>query len=72
MTQVTFGKDMVLRDLAQGAYRMRGIGKGQVKSHTRTHTHTHTHDLTLILTAILILDLSKGYRSFKFLTCTMG
>ena len=26
---VTFGKDMVLRDLAQGAYRMRGIGKGQ-------------------------------------------
>jgi len=26
---ITFGKDMVLRDLAQGAYRMRGIGKGQ-------------------------------------------
>jgi ankyrin repeat protein/thiol-disulfide isomerase/thioredoxin len=26
---ITLGKDMVLRDLAQGAYRMRGIGKGQ-------------------------------------------
>ncbi len=26
---VTLGKDMVFRDLSQGAYRMRGIGKGQ-------------------------------------------
>jgi hypothetical protein len=26
---VTIGKDMVLRDYGQGAYRMRGIGKGQ-------------------------------------------
>ncbi|CAC9518839.1 conserved hypothetical protein [Leishmania infantum JPCM5] len=26
---ITFGKDLVLRDYAQGAYRMRGIGKGQ-------------------------------------------
>ena len=26
---ITLGKDMVFRDLAQGAYRMRGIGKGQ-------------------------------------------
>jgi len=26
---VTIGKDMVFRDYAQGAYRMRGIGKGQ-------------------------------------------
>lgn len=26
---VTLGKDMTLRDYAQGAYRMRGIGKGQ-------------------------------------------
>lgn len=26
---LTLGKDMVFRDLAQGAYRMRGIGKGQ-------------------------------------------
>ena len=26
---LTIGKDMVFRDLAQGAYRMRGIGKGQ-------------------------------------------
>jgi hypothetical protein len=26
---ITIGKDMVFRDYAQGAYRMRGIGKGQ-------------------------------------------
>jgi hypothetical protein len=26
---ITLGKDMVFRDIAQGAYRMRGIGKGQ-------------------------------------------
>ena len=26
---ITFGKDLVFRDYAQGAYRMRGIGKGQ-------------------------------------------
>ena len=26
---VTIGKDMNLRDLAQGAWRMRGLGKGQ-------------------------------------------
>ena len=26
---LTLGKDMTLRDYAQGAYRMRGIGKGQ-------------------------------------------
>tara|TARA_B110000046_G_C12629697_1_gene248162 strand:+ start:71 stop:364 length:294 start_codon:yes stop_codon:yes gene_type:complete len=26
---LTLGKDMTFRDLAQGAYRMRGIGKGQ-------------------------------------------
>jgi hypothetical protein len=26
---VTLGKDMVFRDYSQGAYRMRGIGKGQ-------------------------------------------
>lgn len=26
---LTVGKDMTLRDYAQGAYRMRGIGKGQ-------------------------------------------
>ena len=26
---ITLGKDMTLRDFAQGAYRMRGIGKGQ-------------------------------------------
>ncbi|RNF23641.1 uncharacterized protein Tco025E_02741 [Trypanosoma conorhini] len=26
---VTLGKDMVFRDYAQGAYRMRGVGKGQ-------------------------------------------
>ena len=26
---LTLGKDMVFRELAQGAYRMRGIGKGQ-------------------------------------------
>ena len=26
---VTIGKDMVFRDYAQGAFRMRGIGKGQ-------------------------------------------
>ena len=26
---LTLGKDMVLRDYAQGAYRMRGIAKGQ-------------------------------------------
>jgi hypothetical protein len=26
---VTLGKDMVFRDYAQGAFRMRGIGKGQ-------------------------------------------
>ena len=26
---MTLGKDMTLRDLAQGAYRMRGIGQGQ-------------------------------------------
>ena len=26
---VTVGKDMTFRDYAQGAYRMRGIGKGQ-------------------------------------------
>lgn len=26
---ITLGKDMTLRDYAQGAYRMRGIGKGQ-------------------------------------------
>ena len=26
---ITLGKDMVYRDFAQGAYRMRGIGKGQ-------------------------------------------
>merc|ERR1719171_1842267 len=26
---LTLGKDMTLRDYSQGAYRMRGIGKGQ-------------------------------------------
>lgn len=26
---VTLGKDMTFRDYAQGAFRMRGIGKGQ-------------------------------------------
>jgi hypothetical protein len=26
---LTLGKDMVLRDFAQGAYRMRGIAQGQ-------------------------------------------
>ena len=26
---ITLGKDMVFRDFAQGAFRMRGIGKGQ-------------------------------------------
>lgn len=26
---LTLGKDMVFRDYAQGAFRMRGIGKGQ-------------------------------------------
>jgi hypothetical protein len=26
---MTLGKDMTLRDAAQGAYRMRGIGQGQ-------------------------------------------
>lgn len=26
---ITLGKDMVFRDYAQGAYRLRGIGKGQ-------------------------------------------
>lgn len=26
---LTIGKDMTFRDYAQGAYRMRGIGKGQ-------------------------------------------
>jgi hypothetical protein len=26
---ITLGKDMVFRDFAQGAYRMRGIGNGQ-------------------------------------------
>merc|ERR1712072_601188 len=26
---LTIGKDMIFRDYAQGAYRMRGIGKGQ-------------------------------------------
>jgi hypothetical protein len=26
---MTLGKDMVFRDYAQGAFRMRGIGKGQ-------------------------------------------
>ena len=26
---LTLGKDMTIRDLAQGAYRMRGIGQGQ-------------------------------------------
>jgi hypothetical protein len=26
---LTLGKDMTLRDAAQGAYRMRGIGQGQ-------------------------------------------
>jgi hypothetical protein len=26
---MTLGKDMTLRDAAQGAYRMRGIGHGQ-------------------------------------------
>ena len=26
---LTLGKDMVFRDFAQGAYRMRGIGNGQ-------------------------------------------
>ena len=26
---ITIGKDMVFRDLAQGAYRMRGIAQGQ-------------------------------------------
>ena len=26
---LTLGKDMVFRDLAQGAFRMRGIGEGQ-------------------------------------------
>eukprot|EP01046_Picozoa_sp_COSAG06_P089548 COSAG06_NODE_35922_length_454_cov_0.498592_1_plen_140_part_01 len=26
---VTLGKDMTLRDFAQGCYRMRGLGKGQ-------------------------------------------
>ena len=26
---ITVGKDMTFRDYAQGAYRMRGIGKGQ-------------------------------------------
>lgn len=29
---LTLGKDMVFRDLAQGAYRMRGIAKGQTIS----------------------------------------
>ena len=29
MAALTLGKDMTFRDYAQGAYRMRGIGKGQ-------------------------------------------
>lgn len=29
---VTLGKDMTFRDLAQGAFRMRGIGEGQTVS----------------------------------------
>lgn len=33
---VTLGKDMTFRDYAQGAFRMRGIGKGQKVQVTAT------------------------------------
>ena len=31
---ITIGKDMTFRDYAQGAFRMRGIGKGQTVEHS--------------------------------------
>jgi hypothetical protein len=46
---VTLGKDNTWRDYAQGAYRMRGIGKGQtialyIIPEVRTRAHMQVHD----------------------------
>ena len=51
---LTLGKDMVFRDYVQGAYRMRGIGKGQritvfvipevLELMKKELTHTHTRE----------------------------
>lgn len=49
---VTLGKDMTFRDYAQGAFRMRGIGKGQKVqvSYAASHELLFTsHDARLIL-----------------------
>ncbi len=36
LAALTLGKDMTFRDYAQGAYRMRGIAKGQVRARLLT------------------------------------
>jgi hypothetical protein len=38
---MTLGKDMTLRDAAQGAYRMRGIGHGQTVKYIVTPEVRH-------------------------------
>ena len=54
---LTLGKDMTFRDLAQGAYRMRGIGQGQTVELLVPPAILRTHYLllTTLLLAILLL-----------------
>jgi len=57
---LTLGKDMVLRDYAQGAWRMRGLGSGQVLQVRTTLLSCYSLSLLpllLILTPLSVLQI---------------